>query len=178
MIRTEDSRFCERSGCDPNDLKCRKDVMQRVKNYLVPTEKVKKELSSSQSLNMKHGGLDQVAGLDHVKALHDINLKELINLARMTEDYSSSDLSVVINESLMRPVKRCLKAEYLKPALADGKSAETSSNLIRWRRFLSAPNATTLEALKTSGRDYKLVSCNRNLDTSIPEKLVSATNVV
>ena len=96
------------------------------------------------------------------KALHDINLKELIDLARMTKGYSSSDLSVVINESLMRPVRRCLKAEYFKPVFADGKSAETSSNMFRWRRFFSAPIATTLEALKTSGRDYKLVPCNRN----------------
>ena len=50
------------------DLKRRKDVIKRVKNYLARAEKVKKQLSTSQSLKIKHGGLDQVAGLDHVKA--------------------------------------------------------------------------------------------------------------
>ena len=70
------------------DQKRKLDTIKRVKNYLARAEKIKEDLKKKSPVEIKHGGLDQVAGLDHVKSA----LQEAVLLPMLQPQVSQKEL--------------------------------------------------------------------------------------
>lgn len=107
---------------------------------------------------------------------HDISLKDLIDIARRTEGYSSADISILINEALMIPLRNILKTNYFLPVLSPSPSSSSSSSSTKTSstlKFLtkiyynSLINIYSLEQLKKSNIDYKLKPCSKYTPNAI-----------
>ncbi|KZV95632.1 vacuolar protein sorting-associated protein 4 [Exidia glandulosa HHB12029] len=51
---------------------------------------------------------------------HELTQKDFRALGEMTENYSGSDIAVVVRDALMQPVRKVLSATHFKPVMVDG----------------------------------------------------------
>lgn len=56
---------------------------------------------------------------------HQLNDNDIGELAKRTEGYSGSDLSVLVRDALMQPVRKCKLATHFKEVYVDGKTLFT-----------------------------------------------------
>lgn len=62
--------------------------------------------------------------------LHSLSKKDFVKLAKITKGYSCSDLTNVVNEALMIPVRHCQKASYFK---------EVATKQSMWEKVTQGP---------------------------------------